>query len=60
MVLVINEGFNDAGHEDPGHPERPIAWVAARSPPSTTYISAMILVVVGPIRATRDELVPFM
>jgi len=56
MVLVINEGFNDAGHEDPGHPERPDRVVAARSAVDDLHLGDD-LVVVGAHSATRDELV---
>jgi acetoin utilization deacetylase AcuC-like enzyme len=30
VLLVVNEPYDDTGHEDPGHPERPDRTVAAR------------------------------
>lgn len=31
MVLVVNGAYDDSGHEDPGHPERPDRVTAARA-----------------------------
>jgi acetoin utilization deacetylase AcuC-like enzyme len=56
MVLVVNDAFDDAEHEDPGHPERPDRVVAARTAVEDLHLDGD-LVVVPAHSATREELV---
>ncbi len=55
MVLVTNEFYDDSGHEDPGHPERPGRLGAARSAVADLHLGSDL--VIAPTRvATRAEL----
>jgi acetoin utilization deacetylase AcuC-like enzyme len=55
MVLVVNEPYDDAEHEDPGHPERPDRSGAARAAIADLRLGGD-LVVVPPRLASRAEL----
>ncbi|HUY43644.1 MAG TPA: histone deacetylase [Acidimicrobiales bacterium] len=55
MVLVVNGAYDDSGHEDPGHPERPSRTEAARAAIGDLRLGSD-LVVVEPYAATRAEL----
>ncbi|HVA51926.1 MAG TPA: histone deacetylase [Acidimicrobiales bacterium] len=55
MVLVVNGAYDDAGHADPGHPERPDRVTAARAAVRDLHLEGD-LVVVDPYAATRREL----
>lgn len=55
MVLVVNETFSDAGHVDPGHPERPDRSLAARSAIDDLHLGSE-LVITPPRVASRAEL----
>ena len=55
MVLIVNEAYDDAGHEDPGHPERPSRTGAARAAVADLHLGGDLLV--APSRtASRAEL----
>ena len=55
MVLIVNENYDDAGHEDPGHPERPSRTNAARSAIADLHLGSDL--VTAPFRvASRAEL----
>ncbi len=55
MVLVTNEIYDDTGHEDEGHPERPDRLRAARLAVTDLHLGSDL--VVAPARvATRAEL----
>jgi len=56
MVLVVNGVYDDSGHEDPGHPERPDRVTAARAAIEDLQLGRD-LIVVEPYAATRAELV---
>ncbi len=55
MVLVVNEPYDDSGHEDGAHPERPNRTSAARSAIADLHLDSDLIVT--PSRtATRAEL----
>ena len=55
MVLIVNEFYDDAGHEDPGHPERPSRTSAVRSAVADLHLGDDLIV--APAReASRAEL----
>jgi acetoin utilization deacetylase AcuC-like enzyme len=55
-TLVINELYDDSGHEDPGHPERPERVTAAMAGVDDLHLGDDLVIV--PVRAaTRVELV---
>src|SRR5665213_2967201 len=56
MLLVVNGTYDDADHEDPGHPERPDRVTAARAGVADLHLGSD-LVVVPSHCATRAELV---
>ncbi len=55
MVLVINDYYNDAGHEDPGHPERPGRARAVRTAIADLQLEDE-LIITPPRIASRAEL----
>ncbi len=54
-MLIVNDPLDDAGHEDPGHPERPDRLVAVREGLADLGLGGE-LVTVTPRTATRGEL----
>ncbi len=55
MVLVVNGAYDDSGHEDPGHPERPDRLRAAMAGVADLHLGSD-LIVVPPYTAARAEL----
>ena len=55
MVLVVNGAYDDSGHEDRGHPERPDRVNAARAAIADLQLGRD-LIVVEPYAATRADL----
>lgn len=55
MVLVVGGFFDDSGHEDPGHPERPDRVTAALAGVADLHLDSD-LVTAAPREATRAEL----
>ena len=55
MVLVVNEYFNDAGHIDPGHPERPDRERAARTAIADLHLGDELIITPARV-ASRSEL----
>lgn len=55
MILVANAPYDDAGHEESGHPERPDRMGAARSALEDLHLGADLREV-GPYLASRSEL----
>jgi len=55
VVLVVNGIYDDSGHEDEGHPERPDRVTATRAAIADLHLGSD-LVVVAPYAATREEL----
>jgi acetoin utilization deacetylase AcuC-like enzyme len=55
MVLVVNATYDDSGHEDAGHPERPDRLVAARAAVNDLHLGDD-LVIVPAHSASREEL----
>ena len=56
MLLVVNGTYDDADHEDPGHPERPDRVTAARAGVADLHLGSDVVVVPSHC-ATRAELV---
>jgi acetoin utilization deacetylase AcuC-like enzyme len=55
-MLIINGNTDDAGHEDPGHPERPERLAAALAGVEDLHLGDDLLAV-APYAASRSELV---
>lgn len=55
MVLVVNQAYDDSGHDDPGHPERPERATAVRAAIGDLHLGSD-LVIVSDRAATREEL----
>jgi acetoin utilization deacetylase AcuC-like enzyme len=55
MLLVVNGAYDDSGHGEPGHPERPDRVAAARAGVADLHLDSD-LVVVPSYGATRAEL----
>ena len=55
MVLVVNQTYDDSGHEDPGHPERPERVTATRAGIADLHLGSDLVVVPDRV-ATRLEL----
>jgi len=56
VVLVVNQTYDDSGHEDPGHPERPERVTATRAGIADLHLGSDLVVVANRV-ATRAELV---
>ncbi len=55
MILVVNEAYDDAGHADDGHPERPARAVAAHAGIADLHLGSD-LISVAARAAGREEL----
>jgi len=55
VVLVVNGIYDDSGHEEGGHPERPDRITATRAAIDDLHLGSD-LIVVSPYAATRQEL----
>jgi acetoin utilization deacetylase AcuC-like enzyme len=55
MLLVVNEPYDDSGHEDPGHLERPDRTVATRSAIADLHLGSDLIVAPRKV-ASRSEL----
>ena len=56
MSLIVNEPYDDSGHEDPGHPERPDRSTAAMAAVTDLHLGSD-LIIATTRAATRAELI---
>jgi acetoin utilization deacetylase AcuC-like enzyme len=55
MVLIVNQTYDDSGHEDSGHPERPERVTAVRAGIDDLHLGSDLVVVADRL-VTREEL----
>jgi acetoin utilization deacetylase AcuC-like enzyme len=55
VVLVVNQTYEDEGHEESGHPERPERVIATRAGITDLHLGSDLIVAASRV-ATRDEL----
>jgi acetoin utilization deacetylase AcuC-like enzyme len=55
MVLIVNQTYDDSGHEDTGHPERPERVTAVRAGIDDLHLGSDLVVVADRL-VTREEL----